>query len=66
MPKKLRIGLDIDDVLIRTGEHIVKLYNQIYGTDAKFDHWYQFDMPELWGVSNWREIGDILGVESYK
>jgi uncharacterized HAD superfamily protein len=52
MTKKLRIGLDIDDVLIRTGEHTVKLYNDMYGTNATFEHWYHFDVPELWGVSD--------------
>jgi uncharacterized HAD superfamily protein len=51
MSKKLRIGLDIDDVLIRTGEHTLKLYNQAHGTNVTLDHWYQAD-PEVWGVKD--------------
>ena len=52
----LKIGLDIDDVLIRTGEHTVKLYNEAHGASVTLDHWYNFD-PEVWAAP---DVGEAI------
>jgi uncharacterized HAD superfamily protein len=51
--QKLRIGIDIDDVLIKSAELSIQLYNQEYGTNLTMEHWYDFDDPatyaQVWG-----------------
>lgn len=49
MPKrKLRIGIDIDDVLIKSAELSIQLYNEEYGTKLSLDDWYDFSDPSTY------------------
>jgi uncharacterized HAD superfamily protein len=70
MPKrKLRIGIDIDDVLIKSAEFSIRLYNEEYGTKLTLDDWYDFSSPEVWGVDDLptivKRVMDIFKDEAF-
>jgi uncharacterized HAD superfamily protein len=46
--RKLRIGIDIDDVLLQSAKRSIEMYNESFGTDITLDDWYDFDDPEVW------------------
>ena len=57
MPARvLRIGIDIDDVLIHSATKSIELYNRSFGTHLSLDDWYAFDDPStygpIWGTSD--------------
>ena len=61
MPKRtLRIGIDIDDVLLKSAKRSIELYNEAYDTNLTLDDWYDFKDPEvwskIWGHSDMREL----------
>ena len=45
----LRIGIDIDDVLIQSGARSIELYNRSFGTRLTLDDWYNFSDPAFYG-----------------
>lgn len=51
--RELRIGIDIDDVLIKSAPLSIDLYNQSFNTKLILDDWYDFSDPtvyaERWG-----------------
>jgi len=49
MKRILRIGIDIDDVLIKSVDRAVVMYNNAYGTSITRDTWYDFSDPSVWG-----------------
>ena len=49
MTRTLRIGIDIDDVLIKSVDRAVVMYNKAYGTNITRDTWYDFSDPSVWG-----------------
>ncbi len=51
---QLRIGIDVDDVLVRSGEKIVELYNSLYGTSLTIENWYSYDDMTPWGHEDFR------------
>ena len=48
MRRKLRIGIDIDDVLVESAALSIKLYNQEFGTALTLDDWYDFSDPSTY------------------
>lgn len=49
MPKRiLRIGIDIDDVLLQSAKRSIEMYNKSFGTSIALDDWYNFDDHEVW------------------
>ncbi len=51
--KILRIGFDIDDILLKSAARSIELYNEAYGTRLTLDDWYDFADPKkyapVWG-----------------
>jgi uncharacterized HAD superfamily protein len=52
----LRIGIDIDDVLLHSADQTIKLYNDTYGTSMTTNNWYDFSSMELWGTDDKSEV----------
>lgn len=58
--KKLRIGFDIDDVLLNSASALTTLHNKLYGTDVGLRHNYNHVDIEDWGVSNLEELNNRI------
>ena len=67
--RPLRFGFDIDDVLFPSGEVVVKIYNERYGTELTHDDWYNVTSLALWGTDSATErsdrINSICGEDSF-
>lgn len=52
--KRLVIAIDCDDVLITTARHILDYYNERFGTQVGFEHFYDTSDSSLdiWGVAS--------------
>lgn len=48
--KRLRIGVDVDDVLAAQVKHFVKLSNEVWGTNLTVDD-YNEDWTAIWGTT---------------
>ena len=46
--RTFKIGIDIDDVLLKSAERSIEMYNEKFGTNVTLDDWYDFDDPEVW------------------
>lgn len=53
---QLRIGIDIDDVLIGSVDRTITLYNEIYGGSITRNNWYSFTSMEQWGTDDVQEV----------
>ena len=58
--RPLRIGIDIDDVLVQSAARSIELYNLSFGSRLTLDDWYNFSDPDFygprWGTSDIPEI----------
>jgi len=54
----IRIGIDVDDVLLDTARKVTELYNKKYGTSLTPDNWYDFEPITPWGVDDFRVVYD--------
>ncbi len=60
---ELRFGSDVDDVLLRTADCTIELYNAQYGTALTLDNWYDFDPMTPWGAEALSEAsGRVIGI----
>lgn len=53
---KMKIGTDIDDVLLSFFPKLNEFYNGIYGTSFKFEDYKHFDLEKTWGGTKERAI----------
>jgi uncharacterized HAD superfamily protein len=58
--KKLRIGFDIDDVLVNSAVALTTLHNQVHGTTLNMSHIYNLEDTESWGVADGQGIIDRI------
>jgi len=67
--EKLHIGIDIDDVLIKSAERSVDMYNEAYGTSLALDDWYDFSDLSVWGDDNFpilvKRVVDIMADDAF-
>lgn len=54
--RKLRIGVDIDDVLLKSAELSVEMYNEAYDTSITMETWYDFSDLKAWGNDDFSEL----------
>jgi len=63
--RTLRIGIDIDDVLIKSVDRAVEMYNEAFGTAITRDTWYDFSDLEVWGDDDLRVlVNRVVGLFS--
>ena len=55
LSRKLRIGLDFDDVLVSTAKCTIDIYNRQYGTRVDYCNWYNVNPTSGWGVDTAQE-----------
>ena len=58
--KKLRIGFDIDDVLVNSGIAMTSLHNKVYGTQLDLNNIYNLETFKDWGVADGQGIVDRI------
>lgn len=69
--KKLRIGFDIDDVLVQTADALTGVHNAIYGTNLGRQHLYEHSAAtaEAWGVEDGpainKRINEIVPLDEW-
>lgn len=49
--KKLKIGVDCDEVLAELMKDLNEYYNNIYGTNFKFEDYNTYKVEEIWNVT---------------
>ncbi|MBC7565074.1 hypothetical protein H7100_02515 [Candidatus Saccharibacteria bacterium] len=53
---RLTVGLDVDDVLLPSGSHTIRWYNNHFGTKLTVKHWYKNLPLEPWAAQSEDEI----------
>ncbi|MFZ3009614.1 MAG: hypothetical protein WA030_01170 [Candidatus Microsaccharimonas sp.] len=54
--QRLRIGFDVDDVLINSVDVVIELNNRLYGSSLVRHQWYDMTIADLWGVPTAHDI----------
>lgn len=54
--QRLRIGFDVDDVLINSVDVVVELNNRLYGSFLQRHQWYDMTIADVWKVPTARDI----------
>lgn len=66
---RLRIGIDVDDVLLPTADVVAQIYNRRFGTQLTRDNWYRNTPTSTWAAESEDEIVErvnaILNSEEY-
>jgi len=54
--QRLRIGFDVDDVLINSVDVVIELNNRLYGSSLARHQWYDMTIADVWKVPTPRDI----------
>jgi hypothetical protein len=68
--RPMRVGSDIDDVLIETAPLCIEMYNEAHGTLVTLDNWYMTEYdPSPWGETTpdavFEKVNIILGSDEF-